>query len=371
MLRAAALLQLDLGLRALDEGMTLKDSSAYNVQFAGSRPTFIDVGSFERLQPDEPWSGYRQFCMLFLYPLMLQAYRRVSFRPLLRGSIDGIEPQQAARLFTMRDRLRRGVLTHVALHARLERRNQARSGGEVREEIKRAKFNPELVKANMRRLQKVVTRLEWEGSETAWSGYRDDNSYSDDDTREKEHFVREALSGRKHRLVWDLGCNDGTFSRIAADFADVVVACDSDEAVVDALYRSLPADQGTILPLVVDLVDSSPSLGWRGRERRRLEERGRPDTILALALVHHLSITGNVPLDEILDWFRDLGGRLVIEFPDRTDPMTQGLLAGKAQGSNADYGRENFERLLASRFAIEKSHSLHSGTRFLYVARPK
>jgi SAM-dependent methyltransferase len=371
MLRDAARLQLDLELEALDAGLTLKDATPYNVQFRGSEPVFIDVGSFEALREGEAWAGYRQFCMLYLYPLLLQAYRGVSFQPWLRGSIDGIAPLEAARLFSLRDRLRRGVLTHVALHARLERRYGEREGGEVKEELKQANFKPELIKANVSRLRRLVERLRWKAGDSAWTDYRRANTYSDEDAERKAGFVREALATRRRRLAWDLGCNDGAYARIAAEHADQVVAVDSDHATVEALYRGLRDErERRILPLVVDLADPSPGLGWRGRERRRLEERGDPDLVLALALVHHVSITANVPLAEFLDWLRDLEAEIVIEFPTREDPMVRRLLSGKREGSNADYELANFERRLGERFQVERSERLPSGLRVLYFVRP-
>jgi len=371
MLRDAALLQLGLELDALDAGLTLKDATPYNVQFRGSEPVFIDVGSFEPLREGEAWAGYRQFCMLYLYPLLLQAYRGISFQPWLRGSIDGITPLEAARLFGIRDRLRRGVLTHVALHARLERRYGERAGGEVKEELKKANFKPELIKANVARLRKLVGRLRWKAGDTAWTDYRRANTYSDEDAARKADFVREAIGGRQRRLAWDLGCNDGAYARIAAEQASEVIAVDSDHATVEALYRSLREEgERRILPLVANLADPSPGLGWRGRERRRLEERGTPDLVLALALVHHVSITANVPLGEFLDWLRELEAEVVIEFPTREDPMVRRLLSGKREGSNADYERGSFERQLGERFRIERSEPLPSGLRVLYLARP-
>ena len=170
MLRDAALLQLDLELEALEQGLTLKDATPYNVQFRGSEPVFIDVGSFEQLREGEPWAGYRQFCMLYLYPLLLQAYKEISFQPWLRGSIDGITPREAARFFSLRDRFRKGVFTHVALHARLERRYEEREGGEVKEDLKKANFKTSYVKANVQRMRKLVSGLSWKAGDTAWTG---------------------------------------------------------------------------------------------------------------------------------------------------------------------------------------------------------
>src|SRR4051812_27117539 len=155
MLRDAALLQLDLNRRALREDVALKDASPYNVQWRGARPVFIDVGSFERLRPDEPWAGYRQFCMLFLYPLMLQAYKDVPFHAALRGSLDGITPGEARALLAG-ERFRKGVLSNVVVHARMESRYADAAGGQVKREMGRAGFGTELLAANFRKLEKVV-----------------------------------------------------------------------------------------------------------------------------------------------------------------------------------------------------------------------
>lgn len=372
MLQDAALLQLDLLLEALDAGLTLKDATPYNVQYQGSHPTFIDIGSFEPLVPGEPWVGYRQFCMLFLYPLLFQAYKDIPFQPWLRGAIDGIPPSTAASVFSLRDRFRRGVFMHVAMHARLERRSQVREGGEVKQELKKANFKPEMIRANLTSLRKLVSRLKWKAGETAWTGYRQDNTYTDEDTARKRDFVSAAAAAVSPRLSWDMGCNDGAFARLAAEHtAEQVVAFDFDHATVEALYRSLREEGNTkILPLVGNLADPSPGLGWRGSERRRLEDRGRPDLVLALALIHHVSITANVPIAEFLSWLQDLGSALVIEFPHRDDPMVRRLLSGKAEDANADYDLEVFRRELQARFRIEKEEQLPSGTRTLYLARP-
>jgi len=363
MLKDAALLQLALGRRALEHDLTLKDASPYNVQWRGSQPVFIDVGSFERLRPGEPWAGYRQFCMLFLYPLMLQAYRGVPYHAWLRGSIDGIAPAEARGLLPKR---RRGVLTHVVLHTWLEARYADAS--DVKRDLKRAGFGKELLDSNLRRLEKLVRRLEYRPGRTAWSEYGSTNTYSDEAARRKADFVRAAAARRPGGLTWDLGCNDGSYARVAAEHAALVVAVDADHATVDGLYRAL-GGRTDILPLVMSVTDPSPDLGWRGRERASLERRGTPDLVLALALVHHVAITGNVPVASFLDWLRSLDCALVIEFPDREDPMVQRLLSGKTETANPDYDRATFERALGDRFEIERTERL--GTRTLYEAHPR
>jgi SAM-dependent methyltransferase len=371
MLKDAALLQLELLRGALDEDLILKDSSPYNVQWRGAQPLFIDVGSFERLPEGEPWVGYRQFCMLFLYPLLLQAYKGVPFQPWLRGRLSGIEPGELRQLMSLRDLVRRGVLTHVVLHARLERRH-GDSERDVKKELRKAGFKKELIAANVKGLERLVRRLEWKPGGSAWSEYRAMTHYSDADSERKADFVRRAAAGGDWDLVWDLGCNDGRYSRIAAEHAGYVVAVDSDASVVDGLYRELSSERSTsILPLVADLVDPPPALGWRGGERRMLAERGAPDLTLALALVHHVTIGGNVPVKDFVDWLRSLETALVIEFPTTDDPLVQRLLSRKREGTHPDYERGWFERCLGESFEVESSEELASGTRVLYFARPK
>ena len=363
MLREAALLLLSLLEEALAEDFVLKDGTPYNVQWRGTEPVFVDVGSFERLRPGEPWAGYRQFCTLFLYPLLLQAYRGIPPQAWLRGSLEGIEPVEARALLP---RFGRGVLTHVVLHDRLEAKHAHRSG-EVREELKASGFRKELIQANVRRLGKLVGRLRPKRGRSTWAGYRETAPYEPEDAARKERFVREA--GRA-RLAWDLGCNDGRFARAVE--AEHVVAVDGDERVAGELYSALRAEGSRwILPLVVDLADSSPGLGWRGVERKRLEERGRPDLVLCLALVHHLAIGRNLPLAELVGWLRGLEARLVIEFADRDDPMVKRLLSAKRAETHESYGRDAFERSLGERFEVERREELGSGTRRLYLARPR
>lgn len=373
MLRAAARLQLSLTRAALAEGLITKDASSYNVQFVGTRPVFIDVGSFERLRRGEPWPGYRQFCELFLNPLLIQAVLDVPFQPLLRGSIHGIAPTAAADLLKGHGRLQKGVLTHVKLHARAERRYADANRTQIQSELTCAGLGPGLIDAQLKNLQRAVDDLTWDRQRSTWSEYGDRAHYSDRDLVAKEEFVAATISAdAAPNLVLDLGANDGRFSRLAVrSGARSVVAVDSDHLVIDRLYRELERDgERRVLPLVVDLSDPSPGVGWRSRERAPFVERVRPDLVLCLAVVHHLALTNNVPLDEIVAFLADFGAAMVVEFPHRDDPMAAKLLSRKRVGLFDTYNRANWERALQGRFIVRVTEVLPSGTRTLYRCEP-
>lgn len=369
MLKAAALLQLDLLNEALSDGIILKDATPFNVQWKGTEPVFIDVTSFVRWRAGEPWAGYRQFCELQLYPLFLQAYKGVSFQPWLRGRIDGIEAGEMARLVSWRDWLRPGILTQVVAQHRLQRQFASRTS-RVKRELKEAGFPKSIVVSTVQRLRRLVEGLDWRPDQSTWVDYATNNSYDDESSRMKESFVERYVS-RRRGVVWDLGCNTGRFSRIAARYADAVIALDSDHASVERLYRELTADSvRNVLPLVGNVADLSPALGWRAVERQAFVDRGRPDVVLCLALVHHLAITANIPVDDLMRWLHGLGGDLVIEFPLPEDPMVQQLLAARDQAYE-DYCLEYFESSLARHFEVRERVALPSGTRVIYYAIPR
>ena len=371
MLQAAALLQLELLAAALEEGLSLKDATPFNVQWRGCRPEFIDVLSFYRLRPGEPWVGYRQFCELFLYPLLLAAYRGVAFQPLLRGRLEGIPPHEANRLLGGRARFRKGVFTHVYLHARSEARWDRSTSRNVKGELAAAGFHRQLILANVRGLAKLVASLESPWRSSLWASYGEDPGYAAADRAEKERFVGEAVAALRPALVWDFGANTGVYSRLAAEHAGYVVALERDLPAVERIWdEGKRAGRTNVLPLVFDVADPTPALGWRGAERKTLAERGRPDLALCLALIHHLVIGANLPLGDVLDWFRGFGGELVIEFVGREDPMVQRLLRHKDE-TYEDYRLEVFEAELGSRFEVLARQALGSGTRTLYRARAR
>lgn len=370
MLRDAARLQLDLLARALAEEMTLKDASAYNVQWQGSRPIFIDIASFERWEEGEPWVGYLQFCQLFLYPLLLTAYRDIPFQGWLRGRLDGIPPEEIWQTMSWRDCFRPGVFKDVYIQAKLQAR-YADSPQNLRGDLHRVGFGKQLILNNVRRLQKIIEALEWHRASSEWANYVEESSYSDQATATKKAFVASAAEKASWNMAWDLGANTGTFSRIAAENARHVIAFDSDLLAIDHLYRSLREEgPNNILPLVMNLADPSPALGWRHGERKALGDRETPDFILCLALIHHLVITANIPMPEFVDWLASFGAHLVIEFVTKEDVQVKKLLRNKPDIYH-DYETEPFEARLGEHFRIVERQRYHEETRILYFCVPK
>ncbi len=353
MLRDAALLHLDLLEESLRSGLTMKDATPYNIQFVDLSPIFVDVGSFSRYETGEPWLGYRQFCQQFLYPLLLRAHADVPFQPLLRGSLDGITPSTARAFLRSARAVKPGVMIDVVLQARADRSTADGDERDVRSELSAAGFNAAMIIRNVRRLRKVIEKTRWSPGSSTWSDYASCDHVTDQRAI-KEAFVRQVAGQRHRRLVWDLGANDAHFSAVAADTAEVVIAMDADEVTVDNTYRRLKSNgPRNVLPLVMNLADPSPGLGWRGTERAPLEDRGTPDLVLMLAVIHHLVIGSNLPLVSVIDWLATLGADVILEWVPLDDPMSKRLTANKRRHEvHADYSEQDLRRYCSRYFSI-------------------
>ena len=369
MLREAALLTLDLLERALLDDAILKDATPFNVQFIGSSPVFIDAGSFEPLQPGQIWDGYRQFCQMFLYPLMLQSWKNVDFQPWLRGSLEGISPADFSKLLSFRDLFRRGAMSHVWLHARLQATRPVQP--QIANSMRASGFSRDMILNNVKGLRQIVDGLSWKPAQSTWSDYDKTSEPVRRDANAKEKFISDVCQSASWQCVWDLGCNQGRYSRLAAQHAKLVLAIDSDHLTVDRLFQALRAEQNrTITPLVFSLSDPAPSLGWRLQERRSLEHRSKPDLVFCLALIHHLVIGSHLLLSDVIDWLASLKATVVLEYVDREDTQVQQLLANRSDVFS-DYSFEAFRALVGQAFEITKEQPLSSGTRTLFLLKPK
>lgn len=367
-LKDAALATLSIQKRALKRGLTLKDASAYNMQFLHGKFALIDTLSFEIYREGEPWVAYRQFCQHFLAPLALMAYRDVRLSQLLRIYIDGVPLDLASRLLPARTRWNLGLATHIHLHAGVQKRYAEVAVSEAR---RGRSMSKQAMLGLIESLQNCVRRLEWKPDGTEWGDYYQKTNYSDAAFEHKKVLVGEWLAGLRAGKIWDLGANTGIFSRVAAAGGATVVAWDIDPAAVEMNYRQVREQKETnVLPLLLDLTNPSPALGWHNRERAGFLERGPVDAVLALALVHHLAIGNNVPLPEVAGFLADCGKWLIVEFIPKSDPQVQKLLRNRLD-IFPDYTLEGFENAFQERFVLQKSAAIQETERQLYFMKKK
>jgi hypothetical protein len=364
-LRDAALLTLSIQERALRRDFVLRDASAYNVQFLNGRSVFIDTLSFEPRVEGTPWVAYRQFCEHFLVPLLLMGRRDVRSGVLLRSYLDGVPLELGSHLLPRRTWLSPAILFHVHLHAKAQARYAESSVAETTD--KRPAMKRDAVMTLVRSLRSCIQGLEWTPAGTEWADYASDNSYTDPATQSKREIVSRAIGSFGARMVWDLGANTGEYSRVARDAGSQVIAFDIDPAAVERNYRQVrSAGDSGILPLLLDLANPSPGQGWAHNERLSLEQRGPADAIMALALVHHLAIGRNVPLDRIADYLSRLGRALIIEFVPKTDTQVQRLLRNR-EDVFPGYTVEGFEEAFRRHFRIESVQPIAESDRTMYV----
>ena len=363
-LKDAALLTLRVQKAAMACGMSLKDATAFNVQFRRGRPILIDTLSFESLRDGQPWVAYRQFCECFVAPLALMAHADARLNQLLRSFLDGVPLDLASSLLSWRTRLSPGLAVHVHLHASAQRKLAGKPPSATTRSLGR-----HAVEGLIDSLERTVRSLAWTPSGTVWGDYYTDTNYSDTAFTHKREIVTAALDDLKPSVVWDTGANIGTFSRLASDRGILTIAFDVDVAAVEKNYRTV-AERGEshLLPLLLDLSNPSAALGWNNQERMSLAERGPADLVFALALVHHLAIGHNVPLEHVASFFASIGRALVIEWVPKTDSQVQRLLASREDIFDS-YTRDAFERAFSQHFQIQSATRVRESERTIYTMR--
>jgi ribosomal protein L11 methylase PrmA len=361
--KKAALHHLDVQLAALDQGFALSDATAYNVQFVGPNPTFIDHLSFRPYREGEVWIGHRQFCMQFLNPLIFWSRLGLAPNHWFRGSLEGIEPEVLAPLLSWRDKLSWTILAHVTAQSYLQRRT-VRAG--VREgSFREARLPAASFRNMLTGLRQFIEGCTLPGAKTIWSDYAVNNSYAEAEAAAKRTFVGRMASALRPGLLLDLGCNTGDYSVVALEAgAANVVGFDFDFGALEGAVRRADEQKLNFLPLWLDAANPSPSQGWGQMERKGLKERAQADALVALAFIHHIVIGRNVPLDAAVGWIMDMAPQGVIEFPPKSDPMVRRLLSQR-EDIFPDYDESNFRAAVERRARIVESEHLSENGRLL------
>jgi ribosomal protein L11 methylase PrmA len=367
-LKRAALLHLDIQMRCLEQDVSLSDASAYNIQFLGPKPIFIDSLSFRRYHEGEFWIGHKQFCEQFLNALLLRALLGVPHNAWYRGGLEGIPTAELSRLLPLRRKLSWNVLTNVVMPASFQR---TATGGSDPKLPADARFPRTAMQRMLERLRKWISTLQpADRGKTVWGDYARETSYAADETERKRALIAEFAASVRPRMVWDIGCNTGDYAKAALDAgAGYAVGFDFDQGALDAAFVRAERGGLNFLPLFLDLANPTPSQGWGERECRGLTDRASADAILALALVHHLAIGRNIPLDEVVAWLVSLAPNGVVEFVPKSDPMVQQLLRLREDIFD-DYTEEMFSAHLQTRAEIVRLVDVSAtGRRLFWFAR--
>ena len=363
----AALTTLAIQRKALEQGMTLKDASAYNIQFYRGKPIFIDTLSFEKYEEGSPWIAYGQFCRHFLAPLTLMAYHDPRMGAMMRDYIDGIPLDLASGLLPFKSRFRVPLFLHIHLHASSQKRH---ADSENKSAKTAKKFSHAAMMGLIDSLENGIKKLRLKTDRTEWGAYYEETILSNDYLLKKQTLVSRFLEDIDAKLVWDVGANDGTFSRLAAK-KSYTVAFDIDHLAVEYNYLKIKEKQeNNILPLQLDLTNPSPAIGWNNEERDSVFGRENPDLILALALVHHLAISNNVPLRKLATFFANLTPQLIVEFVPKIDLRVRTLLVTR-EDIFPDYTKEGFEAAFDEYFTIEDMQKIEGTDRVLYLMQRK
>lgn len=363
-LKEAALVTLNIQVRALEVGMSLKDASAYNIQFIRGKAALIDTLSFGFYEEGKPWGAYRQFCQHFLAPLALMSKTDIRLGILLRTYIDGIPLNLASKLLPFSSKLNPGLMMHIHLHAKAQNQFADKTAAST-ENTKT--MDKEAFIGLINSLKNTIKKLSWEPSGTEWGNYYEVTNYSDAAILHKKQLITDWVQAVGPKQVWDLGANKGVFSRLASDQGIFTVSFDFDPAAVEQNQQQVKtAQEKNILPLIMDLSNPSPAIGWHNKERDSLISRGPVDMVLALALIHHLAISNNVPYMQMAEFFRDISKFLVIEFIPKSDSQVQKLLQSRLDIFE-QHTIEDFEKIFSACFVIHKKEKLPDSDRFLYL----
>lgn len=327
-MKDAALLQLDLYLESLEFGQTLSDATAYNLQFVRSKPIFIDTLSFVPYSPGQFWAGQEQFTEQFLNPLLLTANSGLPFNDTYRGSMTGVSSDVISAVTPFHQKISWRYFNYIHLPRRSKRRLLTTGASDIQKVT--GSLPKEGFQFILKHLQNWVLSLSAPNQPSNWVNYTQTRSYEDQSVSQKIQFVAHCVAQARPQQLLDVGCNTGEFSLLALDAgAAHVVGLETDHQALSAAYAQAVEKRANFLPIYQNITNPSPSQGWANEERDNIAQRVSADFVLALAILHHIVISGNVPLRRAIAYLTELAPRGVIEWVPKSDPMVQTLLRNR------------------------------------------
>jgi len=350
-LKEAALLHLNFHIYLLKKNFTLRDASAYNIQFIGSQPIFIDLLSIDKYKENEFWYGYKQFCMQFLNPLLLRSKVGVYHNDYFRGTLEGITSYDLSRMLSYKKFLSLNLFSHVYLHARahkLENVKKTKSQKKIKSKLSKRAYL-----AILEQLERWISNLKPVKKDlTIWEKYSSNNTYTNNEKKIKSQVIFDFCKKIKPDVLIDLGCNDGEYSEIAINGgAKYVIGYDFDQKAIDNAFQKSKKQKLPFLSLYLDASNPSPSIGWNQNERYGFKQRNIADAVLALAFEHHLVIGKNIIMSECLEWITSISNLGIIEFVQKNDPTIKEMLNYR-EDIFQNYNEDNFSNFLSSKAKI-------------------
>ena len=368
----AALLTLEIQKLSLERGFSLKDASAFNITFHQGKAIFIDTLSFQKYQEGKPWKALRQFITHFYGPLLLAKYYGNRYLETLRLDIDGLSLTEYSKLLPWYTYLNSTIYANVHLLARFDREYD---GKEDVREVK-AKLSKKAQINMLNSLINSIKKLEL-SNKGEWHNYYDKANYNSESFQFKKDILNNWRSKIGAERIIDLGGNDGTFVRALSPQPKMALVPDIDRDAVDANYiKALKQKEGFITAFVSNILQPSPAIGFANKERFSLTNRlmqWSPDCVFALALVHHISLTGNVPFERLTQYLSNLSPHLIIEFPKRKDSWVEYILKSKrdARVLFDFYNQNNFENTFKTYFDLVEKTDIIKSERTLYLFKSK
>jgi hypothetical protein len=362
MLKDAALVTLEIAEKAMASGMMLKDASAYNLQYHKGKMIFIDSLSFEKYDASLPWIAYRQFCENFLAPLAMMHYLKIPLHDLWKAYPEGIPLQLAGSTLPFRTKWNLHVYLHIHLHNRMSGQKE-KAGSSVKP------FSSQKLKHLFRSLKEAVTSFKLERPSGVWSDYYTEASTRDDYMERKKEIISTWLKDLEIKTAIDTGANEGFFSKLLLDKNAFTIAADLDHYSVNNLYHDCRNNNlGLLHPMIIDLSAPTPAIGVNNEERTSFLSRVKTDMVLALALVHHLSIGHNIPFETTASMFSRMGKQLIIEFVPKEDEKVRLMLLQK-KDIYPGYSMEAFEKAFSNFFSIVHKAEIPGSGRTLYLMK--